>query len=69
MLLTALAQKSLTGSSAASVVESILTLLARLLSPLLLQFQNFYTTGAGQCFAIIFHQGKAVFSDKRVMQL
>ena len=48
VLLTALAQKSLTGASAGSVVESMLTLLARLLSPLLLQYQSFYTGSVGK---------------------
>ena len=48
VLLTALAQKSLTGASAGSVVESILTLLARLLSPLLLQYQSFHTASVGK---------------------
>ena len=48
VLLTALSQKSLTGASASNVVESILTLLARLLSPLLMQYQSFYAASAGK---------------------
>ncbi len=48
VLLTALAQKSLTGASAGQVVESILTLLAKLLSPLLLQYQSYYPASTGK---------------------
>ncbi len=48
VLLTALGQKSLSGTYANNVLESILTLLGRLLAPLLNQYQSFYRPNAGK---------------------
>lgn len=48
MLVTALGQKSLGGASASDVLESILSLLARLLAPLLSGGQQAYSYNSGK---------------------
>ena len=58
VLVTALGQKALTGSSASEVMESVLHLVAKLLAPLLTQNTTMFGNGAGNIRVMFSFVGK-----------